>query len=295
MGGDAVELSKASAEAEDAGVAFLKEVISAWSKPAEKPKHIDYPDGTSRDFKYDKKGELYFVKDSRSGNFIQDRSPDSGVYQGTWGSEASHQPYSSVYPEYKEYVYYDVKREVRPNGDYLITDSTGVTRTYKPDGTKLVGDFEISTIRNFLNDQSKVAQLYKKHADEIDTDKNGFLSQSELQNTLRDIWTEGGDKKLLATGLLQVYSPVQFFADGHNLDGISKNDISQFKKASDFGDRGFTDRFKNWGLLAGPFGALAVDHFKGYTSSRQQLEDQSSSLSKSISSFVKRAKEARDI
>jgi hypothetical protein len=296
MGGDAIELNKASAEAEDAGVAFLKEIISAWSKPAEKPKHVDYADGTSRDFRYDKDGEVYLVKDSRSGNFIKERSPDAGVYLGTWGSQSLSSPYGPEFPEYREYVFYDVKRDVRPNGDYLITDSTGVTRTYKPDGSKWVGDFELSTIRSFLNDQSKVAQLYKKHAGEIDTDKNGFLSNTELQNTVKDIWTQGGDTRLLATGLLQIYDPVQSFADGrNNRDGISQNDINQFKAASDFGDRGFSGRFKNWGLLAGPFVALAVDHFKGYTSDRQDLESQSSSLSKTISRFVKRTNEARDI
>lgn len=294
MGGDAVELNKASDEAKDTGVAFLQEIISAWSKPAQKPTHVDYADGTKRDFKYDSDGELYFVKDSRSGPFIKERSADAGVYQGTWGSVSS-QPYGPEFPEYKEYVYYDVTRDVRPNGDYLITDSTGVTRTYKPDGTKLVGDFEISTIRSFLSDQSKVAQLYQKYAADIDTDKNGFLSKSELQNTVKDIWTQGGDSKLLATGLLQIYSQVQFFADGHNRDGISKNDIAELKAAGDFGDRGFSGRFKNWGLLGGPLVAFAVDHFKGYTDSRQQLESQSRTLGIAINSFVKRANEARDI
>jgi hypothetical protein len=293
MGRDAVEQNKTSAGTEDASVAFLKELIADWSKPEQKPTHVDYADGVSRDFKYDRNGDVYLVKDSRSGYFVKERSPSAGVYQGTWASESPSQPYG---PGYKQYVNYAVTRDVRTNGDYLITDSTGVTRTYRPDGSKWVGDFELATIRSFLNDQSKVAQLFKKHAGEIDTDKNGFLSESELQNTVKDTWTYGADTRLLATGLLQVYSPVQFFADDHdNFGGISERDMNQFKKASDFGDRGFTGRFKNWGILAGPFGALAVDHFKGYTSSRQQVEDQSSTLSKTIKSFVKRAEAGRDI
>ncbi|HEY9869613.1 MAG TPA: hypothetical protein V6D08_10645 [Candidatus Obscuribacterales bacterium] len=45
----------------------------------------------------------------------------------------------------------------------------------------------------------------------------------------------------------------------------------RYKKASDFGDRGFTDRFKNPGLLLGPVTALIWDHVEGYSDERQEL------------------------
>jgi len=273
--------------------AMFAEIWSAWSAPATPastappPDEVTYPDGSVRKFAYRDDGSLAAVKD-----------PDKPVARhshkdGRWDTPVKVHQFGL---DYYETVSSYSARSVSADGTYTITDHTTVPRYYKPDGTKWAGDFELSTMRSFLRDRPRFFALYEKHADEIDSNHDGLLSKQEVEASATDPWDRGSARKLLATGMSQVFITLTFLARDRGQDGkaVSRADMDWYRRASAFGDRSFLDNFRNPGLILGPIGALVWDHFEGYGDEHQRLETLSERLDKDIERAIKRIDKASD-
>lgn len=124
--------------------------------------------------------------------------------------------------------------EARDNDDYRTTDAIGLTRALKPDGSKLLADIPVATIKNLLRNSATGEAYYEQSIGSMDLNHDGGLDRAELNAVLSSRQSNGPDK-LLAASLMAAYKPISdLHNDPDSLPGISAGDVDGFDELNRF-------------------------------------------------------------
>jgi len=204
---------------------------------------VTYPDGRRRSFGYDADGRLSSV--TQPDGSVWTRAQDGAL----WSSNTGKHFIGAI--------------EVTGDGTYKTVHESGVTRLFKPDGSRAIQEFTNSEIKERLKDFAVLEQSALKAFPQIDVDKNDLLSREELCKSEEDHHLEKTDRltaKAMHTGY-EVFVAANTVEKGFGL-GISRADLSNYRKSGELIDPAWWDitasgvagevaKFGNLGAAAG--------------------------------------------
>lgn len=168
-----------------------------------KPNKVEYPNGSTSEFNYDKLGWLVRVKENTGVVWDKLDNPDEHG-QALWRSNRKEKSRMTL--------------SVLPDGTYQRTDAFGTLRTYATNGS--------ATASLVFSEGFNISSLISRVFTVIDKDKNGSLSAEELSIAALRHWYDANEAKLVS--MLKIHFDSLMKQQGSSEAGITIDSITRF-------------------------------------------------------------------